>query len=460
MHPVLNRSLLIVPLLAPLLGAQGRWTQQTPSTMPTGRHGLGVVADLRRGVAVMFGGADVAGSRNDTWEWNGTNWTQRSPTTSPPPRQQFAMAYDLIRGVTLLFGGAYIGDTWQYNGTNWTQLSPTSSPSARCCAYMAFDLRRARIVLFGGYGQSAGMLGDTWEWDGTNWTQVQVANSPSPRCCGSMVYDSKRGVCVLFGGASTLNSDSAETWEYNGTTWTMRTPPTSPSARRGSTLLVYDVSRERTVLFGGGSGGSGNPRYNDTWEWDGSYWIQRNPSIAPSVRFLQGMAYLPNKGYTLMFGGLSSTTARPNDTWTYTATNNAQFERYGSACRGSTGIPNHDRTSSGPWLGSTFIIRTSSLPQTGAAALFLGSSRTMWGTVPLPLKLDALGMTGCELGTGPDVVVPASIASGVVDWRFPIPNSASLAGVPFFSQAYVLDPGANAFGATLSNGCMATIGDL
>lgn len=429
--------------------------------MPPGRQGHGLVADIRRGVAVMFGGySSTNGLQNDTWEWNGNTWTQRSPTTSPPPRQQFAMSYDLIRGVTLLFGGAYSGDTWQYDGTNWTQLNPTSSPSSRCCAHMAFDIRRARVVLFGGYGQSAGMLGDTWEWDGTNWTQVQVANSPSPRCCGSMVYDSSRGVCVLFGGAATLNSDSAETWEYDGTTWSLRTTAVHPSARRGTNFMVYDTGRKRTVLFGGGSLGNGNPRYNDTWEWDGEYWIERKPSTVPSVRFLHGMTYTPNRAQVVLFGGGSTASTTPNDTWTYSATNTAQFERYGTACRGTAGTPSHDRTSSGPWIGSTFVIRTSSLPQTGVAALFLGSSNTMWGTVPLPLKLDTLGMTGCELATGPDIVVPASIVSGAVDWNFPLPNTASLVGLQFFSQAYVVDPGANAFGATLSNGCMATIGDL
>jgi hypothetical protein len=35
--------------------------------------------------------------------------------------------------------------------------------------------------------------------------------------------------------------------------------------------MVYDVKRDRTVLFGGNSGGS------DTWEWDGSLWSRMAP---------------------------------------------------------------------------------------------------------------------------------------------------------------------------------------
>ena len=68
-------------------------------------------------------------------------------------------------------------------------------------------------------------------------------------------------------------------------------------------------------------------------------------------------------------------------------------------------------------------------------------------------------MTNCGLLAGPDVVVPASIVSGNVDWLMAIPNVASLVGFQFFAQAFVFDGGANTFGATLSNGLAATVGD-
>ncbi len=453
-------SAFVVPVVASVLQAQGQWTQLTPSASPPGRQGHGMTTDIRRGVAVMFGGLSGA-LLNDTWEWNGTAWSQRSPATSPSPRQQFAMAYDLVRGVTLLYGGAYEGDTWQYDGTTWTQRFPASSPGVRCCSYMAYDARRARIVLFGGYSPNTGLLGDTWEWDGTNWTQVSTSVAPSPRCCGAMVYDSARNVCVLFGGTATLSSDSDETWEYDGTTWTQRKPPLSPAARRGGTFLAFDVARARTVLFGGGAGGNGNPSLNDNWEWDGDFWIERKAIAKPSVRFLHAITYLQRGNSTVLFGGYDRVSAsRPNDTWTYTASNTAQYVSYGPSCRGSGGMPMLAATASGPWVNVPFGMRATSLPPSGAAALFIGASRTSWGSVPLPLKLDAIGMTGCELATGPDLVLPAPIVSGFADWTLPLPNMASLVGSQFYSQAFVFDSGANSFGATLSNGRAAQIGDL
>ena len=85
-----------------------------------------------------------------------------------------------------------------------------------------------------------------------------------------MAYDSNRHRVVLFGGThlgyvSTLLGD---TWEWDGTDWTDATPSRSPSSREGH-AMVYDVARQRVVLFGG-IGAEG--RLDDVWEWDGREW--------------------------------------------------------------------------------------------------------------------------------------------------------------------------------------------
>ncbi|MCA8968329.1 MAG: hypothetical protein KDC95_01045 [Planctomycetes bacterium] len=453
-------TILLLECISTALHAQGQWVSHSPAPTPPHRILAGMAYDTRRDVAVMFGGLGFNTRLNDTWEWNGSTWSQRSPASSPIARQSFSMAYDAARGVTLLFGGVGLGDTWQYDGTSWTQRNPASSPSARWFAHMAFDSRRGRMVLFGGYVQGSGMVGDTWEWDGTTWSQVQVSNGPSARCCGSMIYDPARGVCVLFGGALTTQAwDSDETWEYDGVTWTLRPTSVQPSARRGG-HLVYDHARERVVLFGGGFGEKSVPVSDDTWEWDGEYWVERNPSARPSKRSLHAMAFMRKRNEAVMFGGYdSSSAARPSETWTYTALHTAQIQNYGVGCRGTVGTPRLDRAVSGPWMGWPFVMRASSLPQSGASVLFVGSSSKTWGVVPLPLKLDSIGMAGCELLASPDVLIPAPIANGSAAWSLMIP-SISLTGVQFFTQAIVVDGGANAFGATLTNGLEATIGDL
>ena len=64
-----------------------------------------------------------------------------------------------------------------------------------------------------------------------------------------MAYDSQRGRVVLFGGYGD-SGGLADTWEWDGSTWVERTPATSPPARSGH-AMAYDSQRGRVVLFGG-----------------------------------------------------------------------------------------------------------------------------------------------------------------------------------------------------------------
>ncbi len=456
-------SFAVLITVSGALHAQGVWSKANPAKTPGPRNGHGMVYDIRRGVVVMFGGIGANSQAvNETWEWNGTTWTQRTPSTSPPKNHQFGMVYDLRRGVTVVYGGVFFNTTWEWDGTNWKQRPTSIDPGSRCCMYMAYDSGRGKTVLFGGYG-STRLHNDTWEWDGTTWKQLQPTTSPGRRCCGGMAYDTARGVCVLFGGAiGAATGDTNETWEWDGTNWANRTPAKGPHARRGNGLLNYDTTRQRTVLFGGGTDGGGVPTYNDTWEWDGIAWAQRQTAVAPSPRYIQARTYDAARGRTVLFGGNSGSpnNMRYGDTWTYTANNTADFATYGTGCRGSAGIPTLHSPTSGPWIGQTFGMRLDSLPATGATAVFIGSSRSRWGTITLPLKLDPIGMTGCTLLTGVEVVFPGVIVSGRFDVSLPIPNSAGLAGLQFYGQGIVFDALANPAGATLSNGRAAVVGRL
>ena len=61
----------------------------------------------------------------------------------------------------------------------------------------------------------------------------------------------------------------------------------APSERYGH-ALSYDSGRGVTVLFGGRDD-DGN-RFNDTWEWNGASWTQRNPAESPLERELHALA--------------------------------------------------------------------------------------------------------------------------------------------------------------------------
>ena len=47
---------------------------------------------------------------------------------------------------------------------------------------------------------------------------------------------------------------------------------------------------------------------------------------------------------------------------------------------------------------------------------------------------------------------------GLATWPLSIPTGPDLLGFPFFTQSFHVDPPANPFGATLSNGLAHTIG--
>lgn len=96
------------------------------------------------------------------------------------------------------------------------------------------------------------------------WRELHPATLPPARDLTAMVYDQARGRMVMFGGRTANYTFLNDTWEFNGTAWIQRLPANSPSARTSHTM-AYDSVRQRVVLFGGFDGGW--PA--DTWEWDG-----------------------------------------------------------------------------------------------------------------------------------------------------------------------------------------------
>jgi hypothetical protein len=123
---------------------------------------------------------------------------------------------------------------------------------------MAFDHAAEGIVLFGGYADS-GYLDDTWVFNGTAWSQVFPDIAPSARTGHEMVYDLRKEKAILFGGS--LGSVHTDTWEFADTRWRQVIPTGVPVAR-SSFAMAYDPIRGAVVLFGGSTATSDA---NDTW---------------------------------------------------------------------------------------------------------------------------------------------------------------------------------------------------
>jgi hypothetical protein len=126
----------------------------------------------------------------------------------------------------------------------------------------------------------------------------------------AVAYDVDRQKLVVFSG-----SDLPDTWEWDGTNWLQRTPAASPSARWGH-RMVYDAARKRTVLFGGDR----VSLLSDTWEWDGTTWLERSPATVPPPRSFYGMAYDESRQRVVMFGGFTNQAGNLSDTWEWDGT--------------------------------------------------------------------------------------------------------------------------------------------
>jgi len=92
-----------------------------------------------------------------------------------------------------------------------------------------------------------------------------------------MAFDRHRGVAVLFGGMTYSGfsgaSPNGETWEFDGTNWIQRFPAHAP-APRSRHALFYDPVRRVTTLYGGDTL-LPNPRAGDIWTWNGTDWTER-----------------------------------------------------------------------------------------------------------------------------------------------------------------------------------------
>jgi cysteine-rich repeat protein len=225
-----------------------------------------------------------------------------------PGRENGAIAFDSARGKIVVFGGNDGQSTATanlYEGANqgWTRITPATSAVPRVAPAFAYDSKRGRIVMFGGY--RGAMLSDTVEYDGTRWVAKTPATSPPARGWPAAAYDSARDRVVMFGGAQTEaifgnGINYADTWEYDGTTWIQQFPATPPTPRRDA-ATAYDPVRGVIVMFGGLDAGATN---SETWEYNGTNWNKITPATTtPPARFGARMAYDPVRKVMVMFGG-------------------------------------------------------------------------------------------------------------------------------------------------------------
>lgn len=229
------------------------------------------------------------------------HWVDRpSNFFTPPAREGHAMAYDDFDNRLILFGGrnsiATFGDTWSWDGGGWQQRFLGVSPSARSGHAMVYDSWRLEIVLFGGTdGQNP--LRDTWVYNGRVWRKIFTPKIPPARFEHAMAFDTQRGRVVLYGGIDENGNTLGDTWEFNGTNWEELTPASNNADPAFSHAMAYEPNLGKTMLFGGMS-------RSETWVWDGSIWVKFAPVNQPENRTGHIMVYDTARRRMVMHGGV------------------------------------------------------------------------------------------------------------------------------------------------------------
>jgi hypothetical protein len=129
---------------------------------------------------------------------------------------------------------------------------------------------------------------------------------------------------------------------------------------------------------------------------------------------------------------------------------------YGAGCAGSNLSVPVFAFGNPPAIGGPFPCMMNGGLPSSVSVFVLGLSRVMDSSGPLPRSLAALGMPGCTQYTdiAASLFTPTTAQGGAVI-GVNIPNNQALAGLQVPMQWLCLDPAANAFGATTSNGAEA-----
>lgn len=427
--PQLRRAGITLALLCliPMSTVRGAFGQDCTITDPGGArpsprsdHAL---AYLSNGRVLLFGGRDGFGQYlGDTWLFDGTSWTLAA-TTGPAPRANFGMTN--ANGVVVLQGGTgasgALTDTWKWTASGWQQVAAGGSPMSSFAHYpfVAMDYTWQSHpcqpvfpsycyevwAVRAGYQQGVrewgpGYPGEGWgaprlrggsgEWypggaattadlgSGSYGGAIafggSVAGSPSSNVTlswfspgdSAVIFGNAQQVPAVFGGplpgartdhamaqggtaphqvilfggsngdpytwrTTSINNPSPNLGSPNDGVVTWEVAATSGPGPRQSHAMAYDPQRGRTVLFGGWWNGQ---RFGDTWEWNPgtSQWVQvscaceaaawtpSNPVTRPSVRTDYAMAYDASNGITLLFGGAYFNTVL-GETWAWDGSN-------------------------------------------------------------------------------------------------------------------------------------------
>jgi hypothetical protein len=148
--------------------------------------------------------------------------------------------------------------------------------------------------------QGGGTTAKTWDWTGLNWT---LESPPvSPDACGGLAWDASSSQMLL--------EDGSQTWQWDGSYWLQLNPQTTAagditSGPEGDGVLAYNVT------------GAGEDITTQIWQWSGTNWAAYLGSPLPPASLDVQLSDGPTG--IVLFGGILGTSQESNQTWIFSA---------------------------------------------------------------------------------------------------------------------------------------------
>lgn len=151
---------------------------------------------------------------------------------------------------------------------------------------------------------------------------AEPAAGPGPRNGYGLAWDAASGRTILFGGADE-RAVRGDTWAWDGSRWTEISREGPP--RRTFPAMAYAPDEGGVILFGGNEvlfGSEERPPgfLADTWALEGATWTRLVPKKSPSPRAEAAMAWDVRRKELVLFGGYrveDGETVRLGDTWVW-----------------------------------------------------------------------------------------------------------------------------------------------
>ena len=355
---------------------EGTWVRIEPETLPPCAGQSTMVFREWDGTVLSYGGScPVSGVSNDTWIWDGTDWTEMELQRSAGSIFGYGMAHDQSRNQTIIYGGFGFEEsqsTYRLTDERWAAIGTTGFPGPRTQFVLQPALSDDHLLFFGGQ-DALDFFADFWrlkdlewerelvegtptvcaspvaardpqrnrlvilcsssrtyEFDGEKLELKESKDNPKSRLFSMMHWDPVSRRVIMYGGIDDFGSYLNETWAWDGSQWKKLDLKRDqrPPARMLATTFV-DPTSNRIVL----AGGLGYPdlnsdfeRYEDQWQFDGSKWVEMNPSQKLPQRYGAQVAVDPENQRVLVFGGKSKTEAYLNDMWMWNGSNWSEVE--------------------------------------------------------------------------------------------------------------------------------------